>query len=599
MKKLAALLSTQILVFIAVAQSPIATISYTTNNPGCNPSQETINGALGTAVINSNSCGNVTLTVNDGAVQVSECMRTQTRSWTATDECGNFATATRTISWTEDLVPPTIAILGGNNYLGCNPTATTIDDAFGTATANDDCGYVLLSQSDGLIISSGCNRSQTRTWTAVDECGNSFVTGRTVTWIEDNIPPVFNPVSNISQSPDPGLFTATVNIITPTVTDNCGGGTIYGTRSDNEQLNDPYPLGQTSITWVATDACGNVTTIVQIITIGDTQAPIINLCPEIPVQCFKENSVYSVPELSASDNWGIGNISFVITGATSREGTSNNASGIFNPGLSIINWTVEDLAGNTAFCSSSVIIDKVDVTIPDSYATNIIASIGSPNTIYIGYGGSSIILNANVLSTVDPNSFSYKWTTVSPGGTVIGTSSSITVGPSATTTYFVSVKDVNDCKPISQITKQVNVVDIRCGNGKVWVCEKQKNGGFKSICISDSKVSELPAGSYLGQCTNEIMKYSVIEKEIDNSSVFRISVAPNPSSTDFELRIESAEKSKPILMRTFDITGKIVEIKNIITGQPIKFGLNYKPGIFVVELRQGEKLEVVKIVKAN
>ena len=208
----------------------------------------------------------------------------------------------------------------------------------------------------------------------------------------------------------------------------------------------------------------------------------------------------------ASDNWGIQSIPYLITGATSREGGNNNASGLFNPGTSIIHWTVTDLAGNSVTCETTVEIDKVEVVVPDAYAANITPAIGSPNTIYIGYGGSSITLTANVTSSISPNSFSYKWTIGSPGGTKIGTGPTITVNPAATTTYYVSIKDENNCTPLSQTSRQVIVTDIRCGTNKVWVCEMQKNGTFKSVCIATNKLPDLPAGSYLGQCTDAINK---------------------------------------------------------------------------------------------
>src|ERR1035437_6717743 len=47
-------------------------------------------------------------------------------------------------------------------------------------------------------------------------------------------------------------------------------------------------------------------------------------------------------------------ITFQITGATIRNGTGNDASGIFNPGVSTITWTVTDACGNTATCTTTV-----------------------------------------------------------------------------------------------------------------------------------------------------------------------------------------------------------------------------------------------------
>jgi len=53
-----------------------------------------------------------------------------------------------------------------------------------------------------------------------------------------------------------------------TATDNCGSPTVVGVRSDSQPLSAPYPTGTTTITWTATDGCGNDTPCVQTITVN-------------------------------------------------------------------------------------------------------------------------------------------------------------------------------------------------------------------------------------------------------------------------------------------------------------------------------------------
>ena len=72
--------------------------------------------------------------------------------------------------------------------LGCNPANP--DGSLGTATATDACGAVTITSSDGAVVSNGCNRSRTRTFTATDGCRNTSTTSRTVRWISDLTPPV-------------------------------------------------------------------------------------------------------------------------------------------------------------------------------------------------------------------------------------------------------------------------------------------------------------------------------------------------------------------------------------------------------------------------
>lgn len=55
----------------------------------------------------------------------------------------------------------------------------------------------------------------------------------------------------------------------PVVTDDCSDVTLTLERSDNPALtrSDPFPAGTTTITWTATDACGNTATAEQMVTV--------------------------------------------------------------------------------------------------------------------------------------------------------------------------------------------------------------------------------------------------------------------------------------------------------------------------------------------
>jgi hypothetical protein len=245
--------------------SPVITTGGTTTTLGCNPSAGDINGALGTATA-TDACGVPTVSSSDGTVGSNGCSRSQTRTWTARDFCGNTSTASRTVTWTADLTPPVITTGGTTTTLGCNPSAGDINGALGTATATDACGVPTLSSSDGSVSSNGCGRSQTRTWTARDFCGNTSTASRTVTWTSDNTAPVFTttPASVDIACADPVPTAAT-----PTATDACGVPTV--TQTGNTDNSADCSTGFQRVvtrTWTARDACGNTATYTQTIRVA-------------------------------------------------------------------------------------------------------------------------------------------------------------------------------------------------------------------------------------------------------------------------------------------------------------------------------------------
>src|SRR5207244_5963383 len=166
--------------------SDLITASGTTLTLGCNPTAGALDAALGTATA-TDTCSAVTPVASDSAVTSTGCGRSQTRTFNATDACGNAAVAVaRTVTWTVDVTLPVITASGTTLTLGCNPTAAAIAAALGTATATDTCSAVTPAASDSAVTSSGCGRSQTRTFNATDACGNAAVAvARTVTWTVD------------------------------------------------------------------------------------------------------------------------------------------------------------------------------------------------------------------------------------------------------------------------------------------------------------------------------------------------------------------------------------------------------------------------------
>ena len=233
-------------------------------NLGCNPTPGAIDGALGTATA-TDACGNPTLSApSDGTVSSDGCSRSQTRTWTATDACGNTSTASRTISWISDITPPVITTGGTTNTLGCNPVASDINGALGTATATDNCGTPTVSTPvDGSIVTTGCGRSQTRTWTARDACGNTSTASRTVTWTSDNTAPVF---TTTPASVDVACSTPIPTSATPTASDACGTPTVTQTGSTDNATDCATGFSRVvTRTWTARDACGNTATYTQTI----------------------------------------------------------------------------------------------------------------------------------------------------------------------------------------------------------------------------------------------------------------------------------------------------------------------------------------------
>ena len=114
----------------------------------------------------------------------------------------------------------------------------------------------------------------------------------------------------IAANTDPGQCFATVTVPTPTATDNCGTPTVAGVRSDNLALSATYPIGVTTITWTATDASNNSTTVTQTVTVKDITPPSITCPAPVTVQCASAVPAANIASVTATDNCSV-TVSFV------------------------------------------------------------------------------------------------------------------------------------------------------------------------------------------------------------------------------------------------------------------------------------------------
>src|SRR5678810_1118089 len=230
---------------------PTFTGTYSPVTMGCNPLASDIDAALGSATA-TDGCSTATVTFTDGAISTSSCSSSQTRIFTAVDGCGNSATITRTVTWLSAPSPPTIIITPALVTLGCNPSASDITAALGSATATAACSTPIVTFTDGAVQSNGCAFSQVRTFIASDGCGNSATAIRTVNWTSDLTPPTFTGnYNNITLGCNPLAADITAALGSASASDGCSTATI--TFTDGAVSTSSCSSSQTRI-FTATDA---------------------------------------------------------------------------------------------------------------------------------------------------------------------------------------------------------------------------------------------------------------------------------------------------------------------------------------------------------
>jgi hypothetical protein len=222
-----------------------------------------------------------------------ECSSTYTQTWTATDNCGNTTTRTRTVTIV-DTTEPVFAGVPSNVTYDCDNVGNLV---LSNPTATDNCDEEVSISLVIDTIAGNCPAEVTYQfrWTAIDNCGNDRVVTRTIS-IVDNDGPVFAAGQQTSYQFECGDSYATA---APAATDNCSN--VVSVTSVNGPVNYTGNCnGSFARTWTATDACGNTSTFVQLISFIDTTEPVLAGCPSsIELDC--EAAAPAPANVTASD----------------------------------------------------------------------------------------------------------------------------------------------------------------------------------------------------------------------------------------------------------------------------------------------------------
>ncbi|HKQ49652.1 MAG TPA: SBBP repeat-containing protein [Phycisphaerae bacterium] len=175
-----------------------------------------------------------------------------TRSWTATDACGNASFAEQHITVVDNTAPEVSPPADVTVECG----QSTDVSATGPATAVDSCdASPAVSSSDS--VSGACPQILTRSWSASDGCGNATAPYAQTITVVDNTAPTLS------------LATTSVTVIDM---DNNGSEPVTLPAASAADTCDPnpaityapalstFPVGTTLVTVAARDACGNEST---------------------------------------------------------------------------------------------------------------------------------------------------------------------------------------------------------------------------------------------------------------------------------------------------------------------------------------------------
>lgn len=524
--------SCQATVTVVDTQTPTALcnlIPATLNLSATDPGQVTMNAAA-VGNVTDNCPSNVTYQISvDGSIFSNSftfnCSHVGPRMVTlrATDSagsstCGPVTVTIRDVSAPTFTVPPAI-------MLNCNDADPNLLDPSSTGmptNIKDNCdGAPTVSYSDLVSTVPGCPNAQNivRTWTVTDHAtpsnsfsqnqsiqikdvtapvwslGTSFsanTTGGGVCKVPSPIPAVvsFNPGANVLDAC--GSLSVTYGIVFPigSVPASVSVGTPLPL---NGLLPELFPIGVSTVTFVAVDVCNNLATHTVTVTVNDVDPPIFtysncgqtytlpnttNSCNQLfswtrPVLAdLFDCKTYSVTE--AIGNTSVQQFVNLINPFGSWPPANAVVTAQFPVGSTVITYTATDASNNKSTCSFTVVIE-------DTQAPTIICPMNQTLAITSGCTDSTRIPDYTTLATVTDNCMNNIVRIQSP--LALGLVSSVV--PVVPGNSFMVTLQAQDGQPLGQLSASCSFT-VTLVDGEAPVPDTLMLSDIVSFCGKDT-----------------------------------------------------------------------------------------------------------------
>ena len=304
-----------------------------------------------------------------------------TNTWTVTDDCGNkSAVYTQVITLQDNTIP--VILRPSDQAISCSDSSAP--SVTGTATATDNCDPAPVVTYSDVQTPGVCAGDFTinRTWKATDQCGNSTTSLQRI-YVQDVDPPVITcPVSG-NQTVDTNSGN---HYIKPdaswnaSATDGCSSFTLTATLTGATTgtalaaLNGvSFNAGVTTVTWNATDACGNHSSCSFTVTVNAGADLAISIAALPVTATLGQNLTYTI----WVKNLGPSTAAGVLVSETLPAGMTlvsfSSSVGAWN-GLTI--WNI----GNLIFNDVATLTITVTVSPTHCASFNNTVSVTSPTT---------------------------------------------------------------------------------------------------------------------------------------------------------------------------------------------------------------------------
>lgn len=428
-----------------------------------------------------------------------------TITYSVSDVWGNTNSCSFTVTLS-DITPPNITCpnnISQNTSIN-NCTATV---SWTSPVPSDNCSSSSVSNlthSPGSTFNAGIT---TVVYTATDTWGNTASCSFTVT-VTDVQPPALECPEDRTVSTSPTTCNAAILIGLPVTSDNCSSVTLTNNFTNAPDASSIYPLGNTVVTYSATDIVGNQSTCSFNVTVIDTHAPTIQ-CPANITQSLTGTNCFAiviVPPASALDNCSASTLTNSLTGTA-------NASGAYLLGPTTVVFTATDQVGNSSTCSFTVLVQDITAPFLPACPSNISTTVPSGictatatwNTPFANDNCSPLTVTPSIPSG----------STFNTGTTTVIYTAADSWGNSSTCSFTVTVVDNQP----PTITCPPNMTS--CSNYPTWPLPQ-----YSDACVVSALTANKTQGAYMAPGLNTVT-YTVTDGSGNTATCsFSINVAP-------------------------------------------------------------------------